>query len=123
MIQSPRIFLRSYQNFWVLRYSAFASSTAWHFPFAGHLDKAVTLNLPTYGCGLRLSSKNGRNGEVLMQYSVTLEIQQDRHLRQIADQEIQVSCQINSEEFSFNSQKIMNELEADLMDDTAKRFD
>ncbi|XP_044746215.1 uncharacterized protein LOC123307828 [Coccinella septempunctata] len=87
----------------------------------GSLQKSVTLNLPTYGCGLRLSSKSGRNGELLMQYSVTLAIQQDRHLRQIADQEIHVSCQINSEEFSLNSQTMINELEADLKDDVIKR--
>ncbi|XP_045460924.1 uncharacterized protein LOC123671230 [Harmonia axyridis] len=87
----------------------------------GSLKKSVRLSLPTYGCGLRLSSKHGRNGELLMQYSVTLAIQQDRHLRQMADQEIYVSCQINSEEFSLNSETMMNELESDLTDVASKR--
>ncbi|KAL3286278.1 hypothetical protein HHI36_000787 [Cryptolaemus montrouzieri] len=83
----------------------------------GTYKNTVSLSLPTSGCGLRLTSKRTKNGKVLMQYTVTLAIQQDRHLRQIADQEIYVSCQINSNVFSLKSASIMNEIEGNIIDE------
>ncbi|KAK9875378.1 hypothetical protein WA026_007773 [Henosepilachna vigintioctopunctata] len=87
----------------------------------GTLENTVTLSLPTSGCGLRLTSKVGKNGELLMSYSVFLSIQQDRHLHQIADQEIRVSCQINDEQFSVRSKSMVKEIEHNSMENSRSR--
>ncbi|XP_044263825.1 uncharacterized protein LOC123010778 [Tribolium madens] len=86
----------------------------------GTLSNSVTINLPTSGCGIRLSSRTNERGEKEMVYSVVLVAQQDRHLRQIADQEKYLECIIKDDAFLIESQPVVEVLKNDLLERRGK---
>lgn len=68
------------------------------------MSNKVSISLPTSGCGIRLSS---RPQSPQMVYSLVLVAQQDRHLRQIADQEKYLECFIRNDAFAIKSQHLL----------------
>ncbi|EFA07190.1 hypothetical protein TcasGA2_TC010196 [Tribolium castaneum] len=86
----------------------------------GTLSNSVTINLPTAGCGIRLSSRANEKGEKELVYSVVLVAQQDRHLRQIADQEKHLECVVKDDAFLIESQPVVDVLKNDLLERRGK---
>ncbi|XP_017768838.1 PREDICTED: uncharacterized protein LOC108556987 [Nicrophorus vespilloides] len=70
----------------------------------GVMKKDVSVSFPTSGCGVRLTSNADE-----MFYMITVVVQQDKHLRQIKDQERTVQCRIENSAFSVNS-RMMEEV-------------
>ncbi|XP_069692530.1 cuticlin-4 [Periplaneta americana] len=56
-------------------------------------DSLVTLHLPATQCGVRVVS-----GEAGLLYAVVVEVQMDRHLQQVADQQRAVTCRLPAED-------------------------
>jgi hypothetical protein len=83
---------------------------------AGSLSNSVAINLPTSGCGIRLSSRVNERGHKQMVYSVVLVAQQDRHLRQIADQEKYLECVVEEDAFSIESKSMLEVVKNELME-------
>ncbi|KAF2883373.1 hypothetical protein ILUMI_22786 [Ignelater luminosus] len=69
----------------------------------GTLTNTLTLHLPTSGCGVRLISETNSGSEDIF-YTVTLVIQQDRHLRQVTDQEYNIRCRLQNNAMVVRSQ-------------------
>ncbi|KAJ3647587.1 hypothetical protein Zmor_019458 [Zophobas morio] len=86
----------------------------------GTLSNSVTVSLPTSGCGIRLSSRINENSHKEMVYSVVLVAQQDRHLRQIADQEKYLECVVEDDAFSIKSNSVAQALKTTLLERTTK---
>ncbi|CAH0550619.1 unnamed protein product [Brassicogethes aeneus] len=80
----------------------------------GSLTNSIFLDLPTSGCGVRLNSKINENGILEMFYSVTIIVQQDRHLRQIADQERIIQCSVQDSAFLIKSKPMLDVIKNDL---------
>lgn len=76
--------------------------------FLGTLSNIATIHLPTSGCGVKLNSKDDDN-EDEMYFTVILSIQQDRHLRQISDQEKLIECNVKGDLFSLSKSRSMVE--------------
>ena len=86
----------------------------------GTLSNSVTVSLSTSGCGIRLSSRINENSHKEMVYSVVLVAQQDRHLRQIADQEKYLECVVEDDAFSIKSNSVAQALKTTLLERTNK---
>ncbi|RZC35533.1 uncharacterized protein BDFB_000988, partial [Asbolus verrucosus] len=86
----------------------------------GTLSNSISINLPTSGCGIRLSSRLNEKGQNQMLYSVVLVAQQDRHLRQIADQEKYLECIVEDEVFSIKSPSMADVLKSELTEKRGK---
>ncbi|XP_066141644.1 uncharacterized protein cyr [Euwallacea fornicatus] len=93
---------------------AFARDFAQECNIFGTLSTSFSLSLPTSGCGVRLSSAPGKNNVVRMIYSVSLVLQQDRHLRQISDQEKVVYCELQDDAFLVKSQSLFRALKGEI---------
>lgn len=76
------------------------------------MENIVQINLPTSGCGVRLDFAPVE-GKTVMVYSVNLIIQQDRHLRQIIDQERLVECKLSEKAFLIRSRSLERSLKND----------
>lgn len=74
----------------------------------------LTLHLPTAGCGVRLSSVEDNPEEIY--YTVTLVVQQDRHLRQFTDQEHIIKCKVNSDALAVRSRPMEEAFKKTLTD-------
>lgn len=85
-----------------------------YFLILGTLSTVVTVHLPNSGCGVTLNSDSNSN-ESNMYYSVTVVVQQDRHLRQITDQERTVRCYVDSNTFALRSQPMFEEVKRELL--------
>ncbi|KAJ8951241.1 hypothetical protein NQ318_010269 [Aromia moschata] len=92
----------------------FAKDFADECKSVGTLSNVMNISLPTSGCGVRLSSYEDENGSVKMFYHVNLVIQQDRYLRQIADQEKTVQCLLKDDAFLVKSTALENALRNDI---------
>nr|CAI5869204.1 unnamed protein product [Callosobruchus analis] len=79
-------------------------------------SQIVTIDLPTSGCGVSLTSSPPEHGAggVRMSYKVHLVVQQDRHLRQITDIERAVECQLPEEAFLVKSTPLIGVLREEL---------
>nr|CAI5869205.1 unnamed protein product [Callosobruchus analis] len=82
----------------------------------GTSSQIVTIDLPTSGCGVSLTSSPPEHGAggVRMSYKVHLVVQQDRHLRQITDIERAVECQLPEEAFLVKSTPLIGVLREEL---------
>lgn len=81
--------------------------------FLGTLSNIGTIYFPTSGCGIKLSSTD--NEEDNMYFSVMLVIQQDRHLKQITDQEKLIKCNVKGNTFSLKSKPMIEEFKNELI--------
>lgn len=81
----------------------------------GSFTNYASVSLPTSGCGLRLASKEDEKGEIKMFYTVTVVAQQDRHLRQISDQERVIDCFIEDSAFVVKSKNMKDVVEKDIL--------
>ncbi|KAL1513025.1 hypothetical protein ABEB36_002509 [Hypothenemus hampei] len=91
---------------------AFAKDFAQECKVFGTSTEKLFLSLPTSGCGVRLTTSADDNGNVQMTYSVLLVLQQDRHLRQISDQEKLVRCHIRDDAFLVKSPPLFKALKS-----------
>lgn len=64
---------------------------------------------------MRLVSKNDENGGTKMFYTVSVVAQQDRHLRQISDQERLIDCSIEDSAFAVNSKPMEEAVEKEVL--------
>lgn len=82
------------------------------------MKNSVSVDLPTSGCGVRLSkdSEDMLGDEKKMFYSVTLVVQQDKHLRQISDQERTVKCMVDTNVFNVKSKPMEDALFNEILD-------
>lgn len=81
----------------------------------GSFTNYASVNLPTSGCGVRLASREDETGNVKMFYTVTIAAQQDRHLRQISDQERTIDCFIDDSAFTVKSPNMEDVIEKDIL--------
>lgn len=72
----------------------------------------ATIHLPTSGCGIKLNSKED---DRRMYFAMMLVVQQDRHLRQITDQERLVKCELDGATFALKSASMTEDLKRELM--------
>ncbi|XP_019868469.1 uncharacterized protein LOC109597263 [Aethina tumida] len=92
----------------------FAKDFAQECKSIGVFSNTVSISLPTSGCGVRLNSRSDENGFLEMFYSVTVIVQQDRHLRQITDQERIVQCSVNDSAFLVKSKPMQDVIRNEL---------
>lgn len=85
--------------------------------FTGEFSHKITINLPTSGCGVRLNSRTNEDGLSEMFFTVNLVIQQDKHLRQIADLETKVNCLTDDDVFLVKSDNMIKALKSDFLGD------
>ncbi|KAF5275083.1 hypothetical protein FQA39_LY07020 [Lamprigera yunnana] len=80
------------------------------FPHECHatetLSYALTLHLPSSGCGIRLNSKMTPDREEFF-YETTLVLQQDKFLQQATDLEYTVKCSLHKDDFTVKSKPMM----------------
>ncbi|CAH1111381.1 unnamed protein product [Psylliodes chrysocephalus] len=93
----------------------FAKDFAQECKSTGDLSNKIFISLHTSGCGVRLSSSSTENGDIQMFYTVNLVIQQDRHLRQISDQEKIVKCQLKDEDLLLKSKALEKTLTNEIL--------
>lgn len=79
------------------------------------MKNSLDIQLPTSGCGVRLSSRENSSGSVEMFYSVTLVTQHDRHLRQISDTEKTVECVVGDGAFLVRSKAMRDAVEKEIL--------
>ncbi|KAF5301129.1 hypothetical protein FQR65_LT08959 [Abscondita terminalis] len=81
------------------------------FPHECHatesLSYALSLHLPTSGCGVRLNSKMTFDVEEFF-YETTLVIQQDRYLQQATDLEYTVKCVLQNDDLVVKSKPMVD---------------
>ncbi|XP_056636759.1 uncharacterized protein LOC130445231 [Diorhabda sublineata] len=92
----------------------FAKDFAQECKSVGRFSDELKIGLPTSGCGVRLTSVHTEEGSLRMVYSVNLIIQQDRHLRQISDQEKVVYCDLKDIDLSFKSKALIKTLKQEI---------
>ncbi|CAG9860439.1 unnamed protein product [Phyllotreta striolata] len=88
----------------------FAKDFAQECKAKGDMSNKIQLSLPTSGCGVRLSSASTNQHEAEMFYTVNIVIQQDRHLRQISDQEKTIKCPLKDEDLLVKSKALAKTL-------------
>lgn len=64
---------------------------------------------------MRLISREAENGEIKMFYTVAIVAQQDRHLRQISDQERVIDCSIEDSAFTVKSKPMKDAVEKEVL--------